>query len=47
MTASKDQEDKDICIQAGMNHFISKPITFDKIVKEMIYAAELPFNTNH
>lgn len=31
MTANTTKEDKDVCIQAGMNDFISKPIKFDQL----------------
>jgi signal transduction histidine kinase/ligand-binding sensor domain-containing protein/DNA-binding response OmpR family regulator len=33
MTANAMQEDREICIQAGMNDYISKPIKLDDLVK--------------
>ncbi|OHT17649.1 Response regulator receiver domain containing protein [Tritrichomonas foetus] len=47
MTASTLKEDEDECISAGMNHFVSKPISMRKIEDEIAFAYSLPFNRNN
>lgn len=34
-TANAMQEDRDVCLQAGMNDYISKPIQFEELVKKL------------
>ncbi len=40
MTANAMQDDKDKCIQAGMDAYISKPINLDELVSALIRASE-------
>jgi signal transduction histidine kinase/ligand-binding sensor domain-containing protein/DNA-binding response OmpR family regulator len=40
MTANVMQEDKDTCIRAGMNEYISKPIDLEELVGALIRASE-------
>jgi signal transduction histidine kinase/ligand-binding sensor domain-containing protein/DNA-binding response OmpR family regulator len=40
MTANAMQDDKDKCIQAGMNEYISKPIDLEELVGALIRASE-------
>ena len=40
MTANAMQDDKDKCIKAGMDEYISKPINLDELVKALIRASE-------
>jgi CheY-like chemotaxis protein len=35
MTASAMAEDKTQCLEAGMDHFVSKPISFDELMKKL------------
>ena len=46
MTASTLKEDEDECINSGMNHFLSKPISKVQLEEEILFAAGLPFNVN-
>jgi signal transduction histidine kinase/CheY-like chemotaxis protein len=45
MTANAMQGDKDVCINAGMNDYISKPIKFDELVA-MLEKSSLQFVKN-
>ena len=40
MTANAMQDDKDQCIKAGMDEYISKPINLDELVNALIRASE-------
>jgi CheY-like chemotaxis protein len=40
MTANAMQDDKDQCIKAGMDEYISKPINLDELVSALIRASE-------
>jgi len=40
MTANAMQDDKDKCMAAGMDHYVSKPIDLDELVDALIKASE-------
>jgi CheY-like chemotaxis protein len=41
MTANSMPEDREICLSAGMNDYISKPIKFEELMKALEKAAEM------
>lgn len=46
MTANTDKTESDECIQAGMNKFLSKPITKEVLLNSIQEALTFPFNKN-
>ena len=48
MTANAMKEDKERCLQAGMNHHISKPIEIEKLAEALIHYKKSPsLKENH